>query len=94
MKVRFTPSARLQLLRQLAYVRQESPLAARKLLLKLRTTLRRLARFPRSGKPLAEFPDLPHREVVVAPYRVFYRVDGAGVWIVAIWHGAQVPVAP
>jgi plasmid stabilization system protein ParE len=58
------------------------------------TVLRRLERFPDSGRTLPEFPDLPHREVIVTPYRFFYRVVRSTVWIVAVWHGAQLPKAP
>jgi plasmid stabilization system protein ParE len=40
---------------------------------------------------LPEFPDTHYREVIVAPYRFFYRVKDNVVWIVAVWHGAQIP---
>lgn len=43
---------------------------------------------------MPEFPDISHREVIVAPYRFFYRVKGDTVWIVAVWRGAQLPVNP
>jgi hypothetical protein len=32
--------------------------------------------------------------VVVSPYRFFYRVKGEVIWIVAVWHGAQLPAKP
>lgn len=57
-------------------------------------SLRRLEEFPESGRKIPEFPDLPHREVIVAPYRFFYRTAGDIVWIVAVWHGAQLPASP
>jgi plasmid stabilization system protein ParE len=38
---------------------------------------------------IPEFPELPHREVVIRPYRFFYRVEKKTIWIVAVWHGAQ-----
>jgi plasmid stabilization system protein ParE len=41
-----------------------------------------------------EFPDLPYREVIVSPYRFFYRITEATVWVVAVWHGAQPPQEP
>jgi toxin ParE1/3/4 len=56
--------------------------------------LRRLERFPESGRVVPEFPDLPYREVIVAPYRFFYHVEGATAWVVAVWHGAQLPHRP
>jgi hypothetical protein len=37
---------------------------------------------------------LPYREVMVSPYRFFYRLKGKVVWVVAVWHGAQLPDAP
>ena len=89
MRVRFTPSARDEFLEALAYVRQDNPPAARRFRGRVEHVLRRLERFPDSGRRLPEFPELPHREVVVAPYRFFYRIRGRTVWIVAVWHGAR-----
>ena len=56
--------------------------------------LNRLERFPNSGRRLPEFPDLPHREVIVAPYRFFYRQQGEIIWIVGVWHSAQIAKVP
>jgi plasmid stabilization system protein ParE len=78
----------------LSYIRKEKPLAAQRFRRRAEQTLRRLDRFPNSGRRLPEFPDLPHREVIVAPYLFFYRIQGEFVWIVAVWHGAQLPKAP
>jgi plasmid stabilization system protein ParE len=93
-RVRFTPSGRLQFLTALAYLQGENPEAARKVRMKVEKVLRRLARFPSSGRLIPEFPDLPYREIVVPPYRLFYRVDRKIVWVVAVWHGAQLPDEP
>lgn len=94
MKVRFTPSARTQLLAALDYIRRDDPAAARRMRQKAEEVLRRLETFPESGRTLPEFPDLPYREVIVSPYRFFYRAEGETVWIVAVWHGAQLPKEP
>jgi toxin ParE1/3/4 len=88
-RVRFTASARQEFLDALLYIRRDDPLAARRFRDRAARVLRRLEEFPESGRKLPEFPDLPHREVVVRPYRFFYRVRGRTVWIVAVWHGAQ-----
>lgn len=56
--------------------------------------LRRLELFPESGRNIPEFPELPHREVIVRPYRFFYQVVDETVWIVAVWHGAQLSTVP
>lgn len=94
MKVQFTPSARNQFLSALSYIRQDKPSAAVKFRNKAETILRRLEKFPESGRIILEFPELPHREVILSPYRFFYKVKGNIVWIVAVWHGAQLPKKP
>lgn len=94
MKVRFTPSARTQFLAALAYIYRENPTAAMAFRRKSEKSLLRLQKFPQSGRILPEFPDLPFREVIVAPYRFFYNIKGKIVWIVAVWHGAQLPEEP
>ena len=94
MKVRFTPSARTQFLGIVAHLYRDNPTAAAAFRRKAREALARLQRFPQSGRALPEFPDLPFREVIVAPHRFFYRVKGRTVWIVTVWHGAQLPGEP
>ena len=94
MKVLFTSSGRAQFLAAIAYIYRENPKAAVDFRDKTEKILSRLRRFPQAGRPLPEFPDLPFREVIIAPYRFFYRVKGKIVWIVAVWHGAQLPGEP
>ena len=91
MKVRFTPTARQQFLHAITYIRRDKPSAARKFREKAEEHLRRLERFPDSGRHIPEFPDLAFREIIVRPYRFFYRKEGKTVWIVAVWHGEQQP---
>ena len=94
LRVRFTPAARTQFLAALEFIRSDNPAAARALRDKAAASLSRLADFPESGRVLPEVPELPFREVVVAPYRFFYRVKADTVWVVAVWHGAQLPGEP
>ena len=94
MRVRFTPTGRAQFLAALAYIRRENPPAAIRFRQRAEQALRRLEQFPESGRVVPEFPDLPYREVIVAPYRFFYRIEEATVWVVAVWHGAQPPEEP
>ena len=94
MRVRFTPSGRRRFLDAVAYILRENPAAARRFKQRAQTVLRRLERFPESGRVLPEFPDLPYREVIVGSYRFFYRVARKTVWVVAVWHGAQIPEQP
>ena len=94
MKVLFTPSGRKQFLAAIAYIYRENPVAAIAFRRKAEKVLSRLRKFPQSGRILPEFPDLPFREVIVTPYRFFYRITGKTVWIAAVWHGAQLPEEP
>ena len=94
MKVRFTPTARKQFLDAITYIRRDKPDAAQIFREKAEDHLRRLQRFPDSGRHIPEFPDLPFREAIVRPFRFFYRIDDGEVWIVAVWHSAQLPYDP
>jgi plasmid stabilization system protein ParE len=92
--VRFTTGGRRQFLAAIRYIAEQDPVAARRFRVRAEKSLRRLERFPASGRRLPEFVELPHREVIVRPYRFFYRVRGNIVWVVAVWHGAQIPKRP
>jgi plasmid stabilization system protein ParE len=93
-KVRFTSSARTQFLSALSYIRKDKPSAAISFRDRAEKILRRLEDFPESGRIIPEFPELPHREVIIPPYRFFYKIKADVVWVVAVWHGAQLPKEP
>ncbi len=94
MKIVFTPSARDQFMRALAYIRRDNPSAAVTFRQKAEKVLLRLKDQPESGRTLPEFPGNLYREVIVAPYRFFYRVKDSVIWVVAAWHDAQIPDHP
>lgn len=94
MIILFTPTAGRQFLEALAYINRDNPSAAINFRQKAEEVISNLQEHPESGRHLPEFPDLPYREVLVKPYRFFYRVKDKTVWIVAVWHGAQLPDEP
>lgn len=94
MRVRFSPAARKEFLAALAYIREDNPPAASRFRERAQQVLSRLEQFPESGRVIPEFPELPYREVVISPYRFFSRHVGKIVWIVAVWHGAQLVKEP
>jgi toxin ParE1/3/4 len=94
LKVRFTPTGRVQFLAAIEYIQRDNPTAASRFRQKAEQKLRRLESFPESGRHLPQFPELPYREVIIAPYRFFYRIEGKTIWIVAVWHEAQIPKRP
>jgi toxin ParE1/3/4 len=94
LRILFTPTARRQFLETLAYIYQDNPSAAIDFRQKAEKVISPLQEHPESGRYLPEFPDLPYREVIIKPYRLFYQVKYKTVWIVAVWHSAQLPDEP
>lgn len=94
MKIKFTSSARTQFLSALSYIRKDKPSAAVSFRSRAEKILRRLEDFPESGRIIPEFSEFPYREVIIPPYRFFYKIKVDVVWIVAVWHGTQVPKEP
>jgi toxin ParE1/3/4 len=92
--LQFTATARVQFLAAVTYIRRDNPVAAMRFRRHAEKVLRRLMRFPDSGRVIPEFPELPHREVIVAPYRFFYRRVGNTIWVMGVWHSAQLPQEP
>ena len=73
------------------YIAQDSPLYARYQVEGIAASVERLRMFPESGRHLPEFPQLPHREIIVGNYRVIYRYDSSigEAKIVAVVHGSR-----
>ena len=94
MRILFTPTGRRQFLEAITYIHRDNPSAAVSFRKKAEKTLSRLMEFPESGRLIPEFSDLPFREVIVSPYRFFYKVKDGTVWIIAMWHSAQLPDDP
>jgi toxin ParE1/3/4 len=94
LKIRFTPSAETELLSAAKYINNDNPEAALKFLKKADDLLHRLENHPLSGRTIPEFPGLPYRELLVLPYRIFYSIENKTIWIVAVWHTAQIPIEP
>ena len=92
--MRFTPAADAEFLAVINYIGADSPAAAVAFRDKALKTLSMLRQFPDSGRIVPEYPALPFREVIVAPYRFFCQVKTDAVWIVAVWHGAQIVDSP
>jgi len=93
-KVRFTPYARKQFLDAIDYIRADRPVAAASFKMQAENVLSRLENHSESGRFIPEFPELGFREVIVPPYRFFYRLKDHIVWIVGAWHEAQLPDEP
>ncbi len=94
MRVGFSATAERQLLEALRVLAAERPSAAVRLIERIEAALEQIRAFPDSGRRVPEFQASNYREVIIAPYRLFYRRHGAGMMVVAMWHEAQVPDEP
>ena len=66
------------------YIALDNPAAASRLVQKVFGSVERLERFPSSGKRPPELQRTSYRELVVAPCRVFYRVEGDSVFLLYV----------
>lgn len=66
------------------YIALDNPLAASRYVQKVFNRVQRLETYPNSGKRPAELARTPYREVVVAPCRIFYRVEKNTVYILYV----------
>jgi plasmid stabilization system protein ParE len=93
-RVRFTPQAAKQYLDALRKLHAENAAGAATVQQRTEAVVELLREHPNAGHAIAEFPDLPHRELSAPPYRVFYRVASDTVWIVAVVHARRRPDPP
>lgn len=85
-RVRWSRSARRDLEGVVAYLADRSPQAALATLDRLEAQARALTTLAERGRVVPELARLhirEYRELVVPPYRVVYRVDGANVLVLA-----------
>jgi toxin ParE1/3/4 len=88
-KVIWTSGA-LQDLDEIAgYIAVDNPDAAVRLVTRVFTKVELLERFPEVGRYVPEFADRVHREMIVAPCRVVYRIDKNTVFIELVVRGER-----
>lgn len=87
MVIRWSEDARDDLREVVAYIAQDDPEAARNLATRIRQALGKASRFPRMGRVVPEFDDEMLREMIVAPYRLVYRLRAdQELLVVRVWH--------
>jgi len=92
--IRFTPPAQAQFLHAIDYIKSERPSAAQVFRDLAFKEISRLVEFPQSGRVIPEYPTLGFREILVRSYRFFYKEHDSVVWVVGVWHDAQLPAEP
>ncbi len=87
--IRWTEQAVQHLEALVEHISQTSPAYAEGMVLRIDQRLQLVRRHPELGKPAREVPDRAVRELVVPPYRVFYRRRTECIEILAIIHSRQ-----
>jgi Plasmid stabilization system protein len=68
---------------------QQIPEVGNRLIKEIISQFERLAEFPESGRIVPEFNIENLREIIFAPFRIVYRLDGNKIKIVRIWRSER-----
>ena len=69
------------------YIALDDPQAARRLVQRVFQHVGQLAEQPGSGSRLPEMRQSRYRQIVEAPCRIFYRLDGKRVFVLSVMRG-------
>lgn len=88
--VLWTKQAQADLAAIRAFISQDSPHYASVIIARLIAATERLVPFPESGRVVPEFEHPLVREVVHRPYRIVYRLVGAGeIHLLTVHHASR-----
>jgi toxin ParE1/3/4 len=88
MKVAWSEPAIADLVAIHDYIARDSPHYAQRFVERLVAAVEPLESFPRLGRLVPEGDDR-HRELLVAFYRIIYRLEGQTIFIVTVVHGSR-----
>jgi len=88
-KLRWSPQAARDLEAIRDYIASDSPRYAALVVERIVVAVERLTQFPESGRIVPERNDPALREVIVAPYRVVYRVRLGLVEIATVFRASR-----
>ena len=89
MKVHWTETAEGHLDAIYAYIAQNSPEYALRMVDRITRRSQQIATFPLSGRSVPEYEIKQIREVIEAPYRIIYYIYPDQIDILAVLHGAR-----
>ena len=89
MRVLWTRPAVADVLQIRDYIAADSPRYARVVAEQLFASVKRLIKYPLSGRIVPELDDASLREVIDAPYRIVYRVGVDSLEILTVVHAAR-----
>jgi plasmid stabilization system protein ParE len=91
-RVRFSHAAAGDLVALSEYLAERSPVAARRVVNRLRGRVRSLRSHPQRGRAIPELADTgltSFRELVDSPYRILYRIAEKEVLVLAVLDGRR-----
>jgi len=83
-KIIWTEPALIDLNKIAEYIALDKPTAASNLVQSIFTKTERLEEFPDSGRNPPELKKSRHKEIIVNPCRIFYRIDGDNIYILYV----------
>lgn len=89
MKVHWTDTAEGHLDAIYAYIAQDSPEYAKRMVDRLTRRSQQIADFPFSGRRVPEYDIDQIREVIEGPYRIIYHIKPDQIDVLAVIHGAM-----
>ena len=89
MKGHWTDTAEGHLDAIYAYIAQDSPEYARRMVDRLTRRSQQIAEFPFSGRRVPEYDVDPIREVIEGPFRIVYHIKSDQIDVLAVIHGAM-----
>jgi len=89
MKVHWTDTAEGHLDALYAYIAQDSPGYAKRMVDRLTRRSHQIANFPFSGRRVPEYDIDQIREVIEGPYRIIYHIKSDQIDVLAVIHGAM-----
>jgi addiction module RelE/StbE family toxin len=89
MKVHWTDTAEAHLDAIYAYIAQDSPQYALRMVDRLTRRSQQIADFPLSGRKVPEYEADQIREVIEGPYRIIYHIKPGQIDVLAVIHGSQ-----
>ncbi|MBA2542068.1 MAG: type II toxin-antitoxin system RelE/ParE family toxin [Deltaproteobacteria bacterium] len=72
-----------------AFIALDDPQAATAFVQKVLGAVERLQLHPQSGRKVPELHGTNYRELIVAPCRIVYRVDGSDIYLVYVFRGER-----
>jgi plasmid stabilization system protein ParE len=73
---------------------EQVPEVGNKLINEIISQVERLADFPESGRIVPEFGIANLREIIHAPFRIVYRLDGNKIKIIRVWRSERLLKMP